>query len=145
MTTEEITIENNREIALMLGWEPYTGTISSFLNSFKTTGHTSIFNRVEMELKFHTDWNWLMYAVEFIKELKETVGHTKDVTFMVTKVSITNYAVTIDYENGDTYNSISVGHTDNGKYFKHLGDKNNIQEALFSAVTKFAYYYNIIK
>jgi hypothetical protein len=52
MTQQEIQ-ERNKQIALMLGLNPLTKSPLSWLIS----------------LKYHSDWNWLMEAVEFIESL----------------------------------------------------------------------------
>lgn len=66
MTQQEIK-ERNEQIALMLGWIPYEGLNPRWRNSFETNGNSEIFNKVVETLKFHSDWNWLMEVVEFIR------------------------------------------------------------------------------
>ena len=73
MTQEEIQ-ERNKQIALMLGLKPlkkpYEGAFTSDENTFNS--FRIFFNGLlEDESwyaypKFHSDWNWLMEAVEFI-------------------------------------------------------------------------------
>jgi hypothetical protein len=69
MTPQEIQ-ERNKQIALMLGfkyknqakyWSIYPLDDNSFLSKL---GYVMMCN-----LKFHSDWNWLMEAVEFIRRL----------------------------------------------------------------------------
>lgn len=92
-------------------------------------------------LNFDSDWNLIMNVIEKIKCLKETEGQGKG-TLMVTKFEITNYSVTIAFENGDRYDSISIGHTDNGKYFKHENDVDNVKQATLQAIWQFLNWYN---
>jgi len=92
------------------------------------------------EMHFHEDRNWIMEVVEKIKTLKETKGSGIGTT-MVTKFEITNCSVIIGYENGDYYGSISIGHTDNGKYYKHENDVNNTKEAVILAIWQFLQFY----
>jgi hypothetical protein len=67
MTQQEIQ-GRNEQIALMLGYVNTTPTDKDF-NIFKSrTKIGSIPNMIEtMSMKFHSDWNWLMEAVEFAK------------------------------------------------------------------------------
>jgi len=78
MTQQEIQ-ERNQEIALMLGfkyknqskaWAKYPLDNNSFLS---LKGWISMYN-----LKFHSDWNWLMEAVKFIKKNIRTSNNTSD-------------------------------------------------------------------
>lgn len=89
-------------------------------------------------LKFHTDWEWIMDVVEAIKSIKE-----KNDFFMVTKFDITNRSVTINFEYDDVYDSIHVGHTDNGRYFKNEGDVDDQKEAIVLAIYKFLKWYKL--
>jgi hypothetical protein len=81
MTTQEINNERNKEISLMLGAiysEPAKawgfGNARIEPNELKFGGEIikgAVWaERFEKELKFHSDWNWLMEAVEFIESIK---------------------------------------------------------------------------
>jgi hypothetical protein len=62
MTQEEIQ-ERNKQIALMLGWyhEDYIWKmIKPFMDGF-------ISEIKDVELQFHTDWNRLMEAIQFLQ------------------------------------------------------------------------------
>ncbi len=61
MTHQEIQ-ERNEQIALMLGWKNLND--DSFPEYIDTVGN---FYPLK-ELKFHSDWSWLMEAVEFISK-----------------------------------------------------------------------------
>jgi hypothetical protein len=66
MTQQEIQ-ERNEQIALMLGLTPTKGFGSKKNEYYKKIDgdKTIIYNKV----LFHSDWNWLMEAVEFIENL----------------------------------------------------------------------------
>jgi hypothetical protein len=55
--------ERNKQIALMLGW-----TYNSFNDRWNEDMHHDYSFLKMDELKFHSDWNWLMDAVEFAVE-----------------------------------------------------------------------------
>jgi hypothetical protein len=75
MTQQEIQ-ERNKQIALMLGWE-YIDEKVSYQNYgwwVKGTYHLDADARsnknwigFNSDIKFHSDWNWLHEAVEFIE------------------------------------------------------------------------------
>lgn len=134
--------ERNKEIALMLGGKYIRNEDLSF--EPKGCWHIPLFMdaKQDYDLKFHSDWNWLMEAVDFIKSLKETEGNCKGSCYMVTTFSIYNNGVLIIYENGDLHGSIRIDHTDNGKYFKDVGYVDTAKEAIFIAVSDFAKYIN---
>jgi len=70
MTQQEIQ-ERNQQIALMLGYVNTTPTDKDF-NIFENRckPFAALPNMIEtMSMKFHSDWNWLMEAVEFIEKL----------------------------------------------------------------------------
>jgi len=85
MTQQEIQ-ERNKQIALMLGAEIQNKleriyidkmidneltfhNMSANLNSYEWNGTTNIHYISFDMLQFHSDWNWLMEAVEFIEKL----------------------------------------------------------------------------
>ena len=62
--------EYNRLCAEFIGWKHYEGLNSSWNGSFETVQSDNyFFNRVytKSELKFHSDWNWIMEVWEKIK------------------------------------------------------------------------------
>lgn len=88
MTQQEIQ-ERNKQIALMLGaiysshadaW----GFGNARIEPNELKFGNEIFKgcvwaeRFEKELKFHSDWNWLMESVEFIKKNIKTSKDTQD-------------------------------------------------------------------
>ncbi len=96
MTQQEIQ-ERNKQIALMLGWKNsfahkvdrygYYQTVDGYSTPYINTldeqavEYQSDKNAFAIEdLQFHSDWNWLMEAVEFIKKnIKVSSGdNTKD-------------------------------------------------------------------
>lgn len=75
MTQKEIQ-DRNEQIALMLGWKITDGIISYIPeeNSFQhEVGYSA-----NGFLQFHSDWNWLMEAVEFIKRNIKTSNDTEN-------------------------------------------------------------------
>lgn len=137
MTQQEIQ-QRNEQIAKMLGYykEDFIWKVLRPFNG----GHIS--TEIGKQLEFHSDYNWSMEVVDFIKNLKEIRGNGANRCWMITKFDITNNSVTINYDNGDLYNSIYVGHTDNGKYYKADKDVDTLKEALFIAISDFAKLYN---
>jgi L-lysine 2,3-aminomutase len=74
MTQQEIQ-ERNKEIALMLGKKYQNNTIVIHYNNVcgvNPTGETW------QECLYHSDWNWLMEAVEFIKKNIRTSNNTEN-------------------------------------------------------------------
>jgi hypothetical protein len=117
MTQQEIQ-ERNKDITLMLGLHHDKECVIYEMKAYTWD-----------MLRFHSDWNWLMEAVEFINSLK-----IQTQTFYV---SITRSNVWIyQYENHTTKcPAFSSGVLDDGK-FKPL------KETLFIAVSDFAKLYN---
>ena len=64
MTQEEIQ-ERNKQIALMLGKKEQLEYWKQWVD-------------IESKLKWHSDWNWLMESVEFIKKNIKTSNDTQD-------------------------------------------------------------------
>ena len=110
METTEIQ-ERNKQIALMLGWyhEDY---IWKMLKPFRD-GFIS--ETKDVELQFHTDWNWLMEAVEFV----ESRGYEIDIFANCVEICTTP---------DEDYVSEAVGKTK--------------KEAVFLIVSDFAKLYN---
>ncbi len=66
--------ERNKQIALMLDWE-YDEDLKIFNTPFlelvepQAFGDEQFSSRLhDYELKFHSDWNWLIEAVEFVEK-----------------------------------------------------------------------------
>jgi hypothetical protein len=80
MTQQEIQ-ERNKQIALMLGWYEENNTwkvLENFRGGFIAVNKGS-------DLKFNSDWNWLMEAVELIEKIYNNqpiyFGHNDCVIF----------------------------------------------------------------
>jgi hypothetical protein len=74
MTQQEIQ-ERNKEIALMLGKKYQNNKIVIHYNNIcgvNPTGETW------QECLYHSDWNWLMEAVEFVKKNIRTSNNTEN-------------------------------------------------------------------
>jgi hypothetical protein len=83
MTQEEIQ-ERNKQIALMLGWketsahkrdqygyyQPVVGYSTPYRNTLDTQAVEYQFDKNAFatgDLQFHSDWNWLMEAIQFLQ------------------------------------------------------------------------------
>lgn len=115
MIQQEIQ-ERNEQIASMLGWKITDGIISYIPeeNSFQhEVGYSA-----NGFLQFHSDWNWLMEAVEFI----ESKG----------------------YEIGIFANRVEIITTIEENRIYETGGKTK-KEAVFIAVSDFARQFNLYK
>lgn len=116
METTEIQ-ERNKQIALMLGYINTTPTDKDF-NIFenKEKPFSAIPKMIETRsMEFHSDWNWLMEAVEFV----ESRGYEIDIFANCVEICTTP---------DEDYVSEAVGKTK--------------KEAVFVAVSDFAKLYN---
>jgi hypothetical protein len=123
--TQQEKQERSEQIALMLGW-----IYNSFNDRWnEDMSHDYSFLRMD-ELNFHSDWNWIMEAVEFI----EKVGFYSKISGCAT--SICNYCW-FD-EGGDSGSFVNnrkvIGY--NSKNYQ------NKKETVFIAVSDFAKIYN---
>ncbi len=130
MASEEIQ-ERNKQIALMLGW-----THNKFMNRWNDEDIFHKYAYVE-ELKFHSDWNWLMEAVEFIEgkdywvEIVKSQLGTKTRNYPIIWCEIGKENST-DLLDDNCYTKITRGESVN----------RNKKEAVFIAVSDFAKLYN---
>jgi predicted FMN-binding regulatory protein PaiB len=71
MTQQEIQ-ERNKQIALMMGAIDYKADKWYKLGGYKEHIYFPNWNYpnrfLEKDLKFHSDWNWLMEAIQFLKK-----------------------------------------------------------------------------
>ena len=109
--------ERNIEIALMLGWRKYEGLNPKFNNTFETKGNGKIFNLCVDVLLFHSDWKWLMEAVEFVKKIAG-----------------------ISMVTGPTKGAACAIHLDNLESIS--GQADTLEEATFMAISDFAKKFN---
>ena len=75
--TSEWIAKFNRKCAEFLGWKHYEGLNVKSNGSFETIqSNNYFFNRVytKSELKFHSDWNWMMEVIKKIESIKRTDG-----------------------------------------------------------------------
>jgi hypothetical protein len=157
MELQEIQ-ERNKQIALMLGAdvqdileriyidkmidaELIFHNVSVSLNSYEWNGTTNIHYIPFDMLQFHSDWSWIMEAVEFIENLK------------FNNTVCTNAPVIVDIKQKSCYIYISADIDKdtklpkNGKYYYWSTGKLPIfsetkKEAIFIAVSNFAKLYN---
>jgi len=94
MTKEEI-LKFNKLCAEFLGWKKFNGLNMRYKDSYETNkvnfGEMVYFKH---DLKFHSDWSWIMEVVEAIEKLK--LGNVKiPVTFSsmhtITRTEIEEY------------------------------------------------------
>ena len=130
MTQQEIQ-ERNKQIALMLGYVNTTPTDKDF-NIFEyPTKIEGIPKMIEtMSMRFHSDWNWLMEAVEFIGGTlgyrKYSYSHEEHSRCVFTDMAILSQKH--DFGGGNIV-------IDSGK-------QNTEKEAVFTAVSDFAQKFN---
>ena len=93
MTQQEIQ-ERNKEIALMLGgiyskaaeaWGFGNSRVEKKTIIIEGKSYKSLVwaERFEKELLFHSDWNWLMEAVEFINKTHNFDNEHRDLTYTI--------------------------------------------------------------
>ena len=113
MTQQEIQ-ERNEQIALMLGMK-IEGTYITNWKEFNSLLHS-----IEDTLKFHSDWNWLMEAVEFIDKLS-------------------NYFIQIEEKSCYVYDISKFDNSQTNAFI--IKDGETKKEAVFTAVSDFAKLY----
>ena len=118
MTQQEIQ-ERNEQIALMLGLTPTKGFGSKKNEYFKKIDgdKTIMYNKV----LFHSDWNWLMEAVEFIDKLS-------------------NYFIQIEEKSCYVYDISKFDNSQTNAFI--IKDGKTKKESIFIAVSDFAKLYN---
>lgn len=116
--------ERNEQIALMLGMKMQ----ETYVTNWKE--FNSLLHSIEDTLKFHSNWNWLMEAVEFI-ENKLKLG---------TVISNMGFGINNQYININRGVSIVDETIDNPS--KIMGKSSTKKEAVFIAVSDFAKLYN---
>ena len=121
--------ERNEQIALMLGMKMQ----ETYVTNWKKFDY--LLNSIEDTLKFHSDWNWLMEAIEFIESLRMDVPGYFVVDYYVVNA-------------GRNYCNISSGlkHADGETVSPHFYEKSAHGEdritSVFIAVSDFAKLYN---
>jgi hypothetical protein len=133
MTQQEIQ-ECNKQIALMLGkyadrWDSNSlDSMYEFPKKYTVHNVFATYKHQESKLKFHSDWNWLMEAVEFI----EKSGYNIEICSYHGNDSLHYCAIhqLIDKDRNDITSIIEPKHS-------------NIKiEAVFIVVSDFAKLYN---
>jgi len=128
MTQQEIQDEINKrnsDIALMLGYVNTTPTDKDFNIFEHTTKIGKIPKMIEtMSMRFHSDWNWLMEAVEFIRLLNWSYD-------MYCPSNTDNSDGEFECNFWDKINPEIEGRS-----------KNSLKEAVFIAVSNFAKKFN---
>lgn len=129
--TQEIQ-QRSEQIALMLGWEQYQDYEERWFGHWKpnTTLEKPWSIRVE-RLEFHSDWNWLMEAVEFISG---TLGYRK-------------YSYSHEEHSRCVFTDMAILHQTHdfggGNIVIDSGTQNTEKEAVFIAVSDFAKNHNL--
>jgi hypothetical protein len=128
MTQQEIQ-ERNKQIALMLGGVYDTDMTEFWFYLPKGIKWSGIFAPTTSDLSFHSDWNWLHEAVEFIEKLK-------NISLYIGKNKMSKtHSVEISYED---YSWEKKPHRDKTIFIQNESKK----EAVFIAVSDFAKLYN---
>ena len=137
MTQEEIQ-ERNKQIAIMLGSEKKNdGQFDYWIydhlgyDTMKISGACWVSGNFE----FHSDWNWLMEAVEFI----EREGYSTQISHGYT---ISNYGS--DHCEINTIDNALLYYDDVEKSIVSILDKSK-KQTVFTAVSNFAKLYNQTK
>jgi len=137
MTQQEIQ-ERNKQIALMLGWKITDGIIS-FIPEENPFQHEVGYSANGF-LQFHSDWNWLMEAVEFIEKLrfntKACINCENDRVYLKT-YPLTQTELSKEEEYFAKFISVTDSHFE--FCFNIASSK---KEAVFMAVSDFAKLYN---
>jgi hypothetical protein len=124
MTQQEIQ-ERNKQIALMMGAIDYKADKWYKLGGYKEHIYFPNWNYpnrfLEKDLKFHSDWNWLMEAVEFIENLE-------------------NYYVQIEEKSCYIYDISKFDNSQTNAFI--IKDGKTKKESVFIAVSDFAKLYN---
>ena len=129
------TTENNKIIAeFMIKQEPTenfcVGSIGQEVGVF--TGIKTEYFKYE-DLKFHSDWNWLMEVVEKIERLED-----------LERFEITNHSVNITYyQSKENKFILNLNHRNNGLYL--MGGENTVNtkiQAVYNACLEFIKWYN---
>ena len=121
-----MTTENNKIIAEFMGWEikNYSTPISDIVTPYGQL--------TETQLKFNSDWNWLMEVVEKIESLEDTE-----------RFEITNSGVNITHYQTKEVKFIYNGyHTNKGMYLLTEKAVDTKIEAVYMAVVEFIKWYN---
>jgi type I restriction-modification system DNA methylase subunit len=130
--------ECNKEIALMLGWKEtsahkrdqygYYQCVEGYSTPYRNTLDEQAVeyqydkNAFAVEdLQFHSDWNWLMEAVEFIEKLN-------------------NYFIQIEEKSCYVYDTSKFDNIQTNAFI--IKDADTKKEAVFTAVSDFAKLYN---
>lgn len=122
MTQEEILY--NKRCAKFLGWH------NAGMKDLELWKSSENFVGVQTsELKFHSDWNWIMEIVDAIEKLEH-----KSVYFSKTKLG--EYTIEIAHETPTYFNKSR----ENDKTFFVRG--NDKKEAVVQAINKFLIWYN---
>jgi len=135
MNPEE-TIEFNKRCAEFLGFEEpialgYKAELLDeprFVSNIKGSfGHFAL-----SELKFHSDWNWIMEVKEKICSLNLSPS--------MSRVYFNTFSCRKDHQNQNTYKVII--HFDSKNNIEFKCDSNNEKEAVVSAINQFLIWYN---
>ena len=123
--------ENNKIIAEFMGESKQPYEFPKF-GKIDTNGDwKDIF--FDNQLKFHSDWNWLMEVVEKIERLED-----------LERFEITNHSVNITYyQSKENKFILNLNHRNNGLYL--MGGENTVNtkiQAVYKACLEFIKWYN---
>lgn len=108
--------ERNEQIALMLGWKKH-----NHISYHTWTNDKSIYHIYDSALQFHSDWDWLMEAVEFIESIEvDDFGYIVEMLPSSSRIYLAK-------------NNLSIISID---------PKSSRKEAVFTAVSDFAKKFN---
>jgi len=140
METTEIQ-ERNKQIALMLGWKNLNDdSFPEFINTFGD------FYPLK-NLKFDSDWNWLMEAVEFIKKNIRLSSNTSDAKvgeYFIDECefNVKKFYIRLIQWTGTGWKMFDKEHKDLSIFYIIGVNCQSEKEAIFLAVSNFAKLYN---
>ena len=117
------TTENNKIIAEFMGWKikNYSTPISDIVTPYGQL--------TENQLKFHSDWNWLMEVVEKIESLGGAVcignGNCVMIIFYLTDVMGESYSKTRELIGETKIQAVYNACVEFIKWYNENGAKNN--------------------
>lgn len=138
MNKEEI-IEYNKRCAEFLGWKYFS--FEQVRGTRVMVGWEDVFYKGKTEeLKFHSDWNWIMEVVEAIENInRKSILHYNEIKIFRNHIDVSyDISLTKRYTFSDDYSeqALSEGRLAKIEHFKTK------KEAVVQAINQFLIWYN---